>query len=273
MLAKNVNDRPSPSKDGTSDRNPSQTLITPLPTNGNFVGVNQTAVTVDDHYAAFVKQQGRSSRHLKDGFWSSLSHEFDSLRQLIEGQTEDEDNFDDPGSLSIEDQEPSSIFIFQDPGGLVESETIYPSDAHSAVLFRYYFANFDPICKILHRPTVSAYFSNVKALVDPLTGKFKFRSLEAVTFAAYFAAANSMPPEQCLMHIGEQKDALVARLRHCVEVALVRADFLNSLEITTLQAFIIYIVSASSLAMYMLARSSFDRDVCSGVFRGSPVGQ
>lgn len=200
-----------------------------------------------------VKQQGRSSRHLKDGFWSSLSHEFDSLRQLIEGQTDDEDNFDDPGSLSIEDRYSSSIFILQDPMDLAESETFYPSDAHSSVLFRYYFANFDPICKILHRPTVSTYFSNLGALVDPLTGRFKFPSLEAVTFAAYFAATNSMSSEDCVTHIGEQRDALLARFKRCVEAALVQADFLNSLEITTLQAFIIYIVSASSLPMYMLA--------------------
>jgi len=53
----------------------------------------------------------------------------------------------------------------------------------------------------------------------------------------------SMSSEQCLTQLGESRDILVARYRRDAEVALVRADFLNSLEIITLQALTIYIVS------------------------------
>jgi hypothetical protein len=52
-----------------------------------------------------------------------------------------------------------------------------------------------------------------------------------------------MSPEECVTHLGESKDVLVARYKRNIEVALMRADFLNSLEIITLQAFTIYIVS------------------------------
>lgn len=204
----------------------------------------QSGVTVDNHYAAFVKDQGSSSRHLNNDFWWSLSNEFNGLRQLIEGRDEEEvDEYDESQSPPVEVTDNSSKIIFQAPAIHIGSEAAYPSNAHSAVLFRAYFANFDPICKILHQPTVHTHFSNLCALLDPLTGKFKFRSLEAVTFAAYFAAVNCMPPEHCMKCLGESKEILLARFKSNTEMALVQADFLNSMEITTLQALTIYIVS------------------------------
>jgi len=230
----------------SSERNSSPNLLTSLPSNGVLAEGCQSGVTVDNHYAAFVKDQGSSSRHLNIDFWRSLSNEFDGLRQLIEGRIEEEDDeYDDSESAPIEISDSSSNIIFQAAAIHNGSEAAYLSNAYSAVLFRAYFANFDPICKILHQPTVHTYFSNLDALIDPSTGKFKFRSLEAVTFAAYFAAVNCMLPEDCLTSLGETKEILLARFKINTEMALVQADFLNSMEITTLQALIIYIVSNS----------------------------
>ena len=243
MLANKVDVSPTGLNGGRSGGSISPTLVSPLPSSGVLAEGTPTGVTVDDHYAAFVKQQGSSSRHLNSDFWSSLSNEFDGLRQLIEGRVDDEDELDDSGSQSMEAIEPSPNFIFQDPDSFISSETFYPSDAHSAVLFQFYFANIDPLCKILHRPTVNTYFSNLETLLDPTTRRFKFRSLEAVTFAAYFAAVTSMSPQECLTHLGEQQDVLTARFKSSTEAALVQANFMNSLEIATLQALTIYIVS------------------------------
>lgn len=129
--------------------------------------------------------------------------------------------------------------------GPQNEEPEHPPDAHSAVLFRVYFNNVDPVCKILHRPTVDTYFSNVAALFEPSTRRFKFRSLEAVTFAVYFAAMNSMSVKECLTYLGEDKEELSARYKRSTESLLEQADFMNAMEITTLQALTIYIVSVS----------------------------
>ncbi|KAE9365828.1 hypothetical protein N431DRAFT_562537 [Stipitochalara longipes BDJ] len=221
-------------------------LLAPVPPTGQLSEV-APAVTLDDHFSAFAKQQASSSRHLDNEFWSSLSNEFDGLRQLIEGDVDDEDEVDESTSQSAEASSSSPSFIFQDSNSLSGLELVPPSPAHTAVLLRSYFANVDPVCKILHRPTATAYFSNIEALVDPLTHQFKFKSFAAVTFAAYFAAVASMSSEDCLAQLGASKDTLVARFRRDVELALVKADFLNSLEIITLQAFTIYIVVQRSL--------------------------
>lgn len=244
MLANKIDTGPAGPGGGKSSVNSSPTPVSPLLSSGVLGEGTQTGIAVIDQYAAFVKQQGNSSRHLNSEFWSSLSHEFDGLRELIEGGVDDENESDDPIS-SNQTVDSSPNFILQDPDSFISSDAVYPSDAHSAVLFRFYFTNVDPVCKILHRPTVNTYFSNLEALLDPLTRRFKFRSLEAVTFAAYFAAVTSMTPQECLTGLGEQKDILLARYKSGTEAALVQADFLNSLEITTLQALTIYIVSSS----------------------------
>ncbi len=243
MLANQADTGAAGPDGGSPGGNLSPNLVSPLLSSGELGEGTQTGVAVDDHYAAFIKQQGSSSRHLNSEFWSGLSNEFDGLRQLIEGGVDDEDDFDDSRSHSMEAINSPPNFMLQDPDSFVGSEAVYPSDAHSAVLFQFYFANVDPVCKILHRPTVNIYFSNLEALLDPVTRRFKFRSLEAVTFAAYFAAVTSMSPQECLTYLGEQKDILSARYKSSTEAALTQADFLNSLEITTLQALTIYIVS------------------------------
>jgi hypothetical protein len=220
--------------------------VSPPSTSDARIDSIRSGVAVNDQYAAFVKQQESSSRHLNSRFWSSLSNEMDGLRQLLEVHLHEEDEIDDTQSPIAEDSGSSPSFLLHDPRGYDDLEVHYPTTVQALTLFNFYFANVDPVCKILHRPTVDTYLSNMDSLVDPSTRRFKYRSLEAVTFAAYFAAAISMSSQDCLTHLDEDKDALIARYKHQTEVSLVQADFLNSLEITTLQAFTIYIVSLSS---------------------------
>lgn len=228
-------------------RLPSPNLLTPLASNRVVNQSSQIGVSVDNHYAAFVKDQGSSSRHLNNDFWSSLSNEFDGLRQLVEGDVENDEDDDESQSPPIEDTDISSSILFEDADNYAGTEVTYPTHAHGTVLFRVYFNNFDPICKILHQPTVNSYFANLGALLDPVTQRFKFRSLEAVTYSAYFAAVSTMSPEECSIHLGEAKEFLLARFKRSTEIALVQADFLNSLEIATLQALTIYLVSKPSV--------------------------
>ena len=242
MLAEKVERAPTGLDNGGSSSNKSSAIVMPLPGGGQS---GQDGVTVDDHFADFVKLQSNSSRHLSGEFWSSLSTEFDYLRDLIHGNVDTEDERDDSKiAHDTEEAYSSSNLVFQDADSFAEMQTAYPSKAQHDILFQFYFSNVDPICKILHRPIVDTYFSNLEQLMDPLTRRFKFRSLEAVAFAACFAAIVSMSPQECFTHLREQKDVLVARYKRNTEAALVHADFLSTLEITTLQAFTIYIVSS-----------------------------
>lgn len=245
MLMTQVETKRDGSDEDGSSGNSGSPLVTPFPKELFLGGPSiQSRMPIDDQLAAFVKQQSNSSRHLTSEFWSSLSNEFDSLRELIQGGADDEQEEEDELISQPTDETHSSPgFLFHDPDSFTGSVAKYPSEAQRNVLIRVYFANVDPVCKILHRPTTDIHFANLEQLIDPLTGRYKFRSFEAVTFAAYFAAVTSMSSQECLTHLGEQRDILIARYKHSTEVALVQADFLSTLDIITLQALTIYIVS------------------------------
>jgi hypothetical protein len=196
---------------------------------------------VDEKYASFVKKQETGTPYLSSEFWTSLCDEVDGLRHLLEHSTDD-DELDDSTSNSTGAKHPQTHFIFNDPGSPFESLPPYPSDAHRAILFQFYFANVDPICKILHKQNTTSYLMEAKDLLDGSTGRFKFRSIEAITFAIYFAAITTMSLEECLNYFSEEKDALVKRYKRGTEAALTQADFMNSMEIVTLQALTLYMV-------------------------------
>jgi hypothetical protein len=210
---------------------------------------------LDEKYAAFVKIQETGTPYLSSEFWANLCDEVDGLRHLLEHSPDDEDELDDSTSNSTEAKHSSPHFIFNEPSGPFDSEPPYPSDTHRAILFQFYFANVDPLCKILHKPTSISHLVGAKDLMDESTGRFKFRSLEAITFAIYFAAVTTMSPEECLNYFSEEKDGLVTRYKRSSEAALTQADFMNSMEIVTLQALTLYMVPAPSNFSVIYPRS------------------
>ena len=244
LLANNADAIPAGSNTRTD---PSSLLESPLDSPFSSAGVHsasaETGVPVDDHYAAFIKQQKRGSRHLNETFWSSLNNEFEGLKHLIENPLDDEDDPNEGESTSTDAAYSPSDLVLNEPNNSNHTKIVHPPNAHSVVLWQFFFKNVDPVCKILHRPTGIAYFSNLKAFFHPSTRRFKFKSLEALTFAAYFAAVTSMSSEECLDYFGDEKDILSARYKYYTEKVLMEADYLNNMEIPTLQGFTIYIVS------------------------------
>lgn len=198
---------------------------------------------LDEKYTAFVKQQETATPYLSGEFWISLYDEVDGLRNLLEHSQEDEDvELDDSTSNSTEAKHSSPHFLFNDPSSSFESLAPYPSDEHRKILFQFYFANVDPICKILHKPNTIAQLMGPKDLFDQSTGRLKLDSIKAIIFAICFAAVTTLSPEECLMYFQEERDALVTRYKRSTEAALTQADFMNSTEIVTLQALTLYMV-------------------------------
>ena len=216
----------------------SAVTTTPAPSSG-MSGNIEPGVALDDQYSNFIQQQKSSSRHINIEFWSSLSDEFDSLKQLLDTPADE----DETESMSTD---VTSDIVLQESES--SKEIAHPPHAHSVVLWQFYFKNVDPLCKILHRPTVNAYFTNIKTLFEPGTGRFKFKSLEAVTFAAYFAAVTSMTSEECTDYFGEDRGDLLGRFGSFTERLLVQSDYLNTLEMTTLQALVIYTVRKEAVS-------------------------
>ncbi|QSZ29398.1 hypothetical protein DSL72_003912 [Monilinia vaccinii-corymbosi] len=202
---------------------------------------------MDHQFASFIKRQETDSIYSHDGFWTRLSEEIDGLKQLIENPSDDEDEPSASTATSPSSKYDSpSQFVFDSKVTSSNISISYPSNGHRDVLFGFYFKNVHPLITIMHKPTTYLMIQTNSELFDQNTGRHKFKSLEAISFSMYLAAVTSMTNEDCLEHLDEEREVLVARYKTATEIALQESDFLSSVEIVTLQALIIYIAAMRS---------------------------
>lgn len=164
------------------------------------------------------------------------------LRQLLDEPSEDEEEPESHQSLSPSTSSPfpETHFVFGSRAQITDLRSLHPCTTQIALLVEIYFNNVDPLFKVLHKPTCSAA---VLGAADNLANGLIDSGLEALMFAMYLTATTSLNEEQCLRILGQQRDKLLAQFKYGTEAALANADFLSSLELVTLQAFAIYLVS------------------------------
>lgn len=124
--------------------------------------------------------------------------------------------------------------------GSTSSALHHPSVPQVHALCSVFLNNFDRFFKVLHGPSLKRYLYREAKDLDCSPGP---RGLEALEFALYYAATTTLTAEQCMRQIGEEKSTLLIRYRSSTELALARADFVNSVELSTLQALVIFLVS------------------------------
>lgn len=136
----------------------------------------------------------------------------------------------------------ASDFLILSPGHCMK-EVPTPTSHQLHVLCKSYLHNVDPVFKILHAPSLRNHLQGETANHDRSPG---LRGLEALKMAVCYAATVSITDGDCRHRIGENKSVLITRYRRATEQALGTADFVNALEMSTLQAFTIYLVSTHS---------------------------
>lgn len=201
----------------------------------------------DDQCLAFIKRQETGSHVLGHTFWTRLSQEVGGLRKLLADAADGNDAFGHIGSPSSETRHPPRI-IFTEPGIFFQPEQ--PTEVHRSILARFYSLNVHPLCKILHWPTTRLYLERSTQSTEHSTVAYDGNGLNAVVCAVYFAAVTSMSAVDCQTCLGVEKRDMVARYKRNAEAALFCSDFLNSTEITTLQALVLYIVSIPEQVYY-----------------------
>ncbi|KAL8874302.1 MAG: hypothetical protein Q9174_000342 [Haloplaca sp. 1 TL-2023] len=189
--------------------------------------------------------QGEMSRYLGSNFWASLTEEVEGLRiDLNQSSDEKENGDDDDPDSDLADYPQSDTFApscfmvgFNIPK--INLRSLHPTPAQIEAMCSIYISNVDPINKILHKPTLRKFISGAKDHLDSMPGGSK---MQALMFAMYFAAITSLTPQECAAQCGEQKQQLLSRYRYGTEQALMQAELLNSMEMVTLQALVIYLI-------------------------------
>lgn len=206
--------------------------------------------------AAPFRRDDPAARYLSGEFWANLCGEVEGIKHALAQPSDSEDGDDDddvvadetspgshatpsrygtPGSMA------TSAAMFGNASAAGSSELPHPPPERMRALVSVYFYNVDPLLKILHKPTILGAFE--KFMASPNENTLD-KTTEALFFAIYFAAITSLSPENCTTQLGEERAPLVVRYRQAAELALCKADYLNSTSLVSLQALTIYVVSS-----------------------------
>lgn len=210
-----------------------------------------SARPVSERAPAAPPSEGSSdtaNRYLSGEFWSNLCEEVDGIKQALDQPSEEEDEEeyrDSPESdaasralLEGGGPGPAGCFILDSLDFQEQHPLVHPSKELRDSLWMLYIRNVDPLMKFLHRPTVT---KKLEAIFE--RGQIPSPSANALVFCIYLASVTSLSPETCLEQFGEKQSALISRYRSSAERALAAADYLNTTDLVTLQAFTIYVVS------------------------------
>lgn len=167
----------------------------------------------------------------------------DGLKQTMDEYSDEEDAHDSDNTPS-DTQSSQHIPLFgSSPLPSKELRLLHPSPNNMSILCNIYVENCDPMAKFLHIPSLRKLVAHASANVyDIPSGHY----VEALLFAMYYAAITSLTEEECLQWFPEGKQHLLARYRMGTETALANADLLNTREMGTLQALLVFLVSLLS---------------------------
>lgn len=185
-------------------------------------------------------------RYLGSSFWSSLTEEVNGLRDVLDQSSDEEIEKIESSSNQEAFSElyppafnvvlcNANSFITPLPNGIQ-----HPPKLMIHTLCSIYLHNVDPLCKLLHGPSLRRHLQLGEQYLHYRPGD---SAVEALSFAVYYAAVNAQPEYECRQMFGEEKNALLQKYQFAVEISLAKADLINTMDISTLQAFLIYLVS------------------------------
>ena len=120
-----------------------------------------------------------------------------------------------------------------------ELKAMHPKPLTIFRLWQIFLDNINPLTKVLHAPTTQHRLLDASAKLEDISIEW-----EALMFAIYFSAIQSMSTCECQTIMGESKSVLIRRYQAAVRSALIRAKFMSSLDIVLIQAFALYLLSA-----------------------------
>ncbi|KAI9844358.1 MAG: hypothetical protein M1837_005662 [Sclerophora amabilis] len=184
-------------------------------------------------------------RYLGSAFWVTLSDGITGLREVLDQSSDDEseDDKQSPNSespLAVEPRHPDFVLGGLDLDLINKGSLQHPSPSHVHELCSIFLSNVDPVFKLLHGPSLRKYMQEGKGYLDYGPGH---KGTEALSFAVYYAATASLVFEECRQLFGEEKASLLTRYRSGTELALARADVVNTVNISTLQALVLFLLT------------------------------
>jgi hypothetical protein len=128
----------------------------------------------------------------------------------------------------------------------VNLASLHPNPVQIFQLWQIFLENIHPLLKLFHAPTIQQQIFQIAASVG--AGGIG-KEMEALMFGIYAFAVVTMDEVQCESVFGfgapgdRRKEEILAKFHYGCRIALIRADFMRSADLTVLQAFLLYLVS------------------------------
>ncbi|RDL42451.1 uncharacterized protein BP5553_02430 [Venustampulla echinocandica] len=202
-------------------------------------GPPKTAFSADEvemGVGRLVYDEGKS-RYVSHPFWSQITDEVEEIREMLQDQGFDSDSDTPIAPSSAVTESRHQSFIMGYNSSDVDLAQLHPLPSQIPFYWQTFLDNVHPLVKILHAPTMTKTIKEVQTNLDSLS-----KSTEALMFSIYFATITSMNGQEVQTNFGVSKDFLLKQYRFGVEQALARAGLLNTSEIVTVQAFVLFLI-------------------------------
>ena len=194
----------------------------------------QATKTMVKEFGRLVVEDGRS-RYVSNKFWTSLSDEVAEMRDILDDPTEDEDDYPSPGSGSSASANHQG-FLFSFSSTILDLHPFHPPQEHIPLYWNTFKSNVDPVIKLLHIPHYEGLLSQASKDLDHVS-----KPMEVFMFSIYYAAVTSMSSDDCLVHLGIERQAALRKYRFAAEQALARTGFLSTQELIVLQSMLLFL--------------------------------
>ncbi|RFU75413.1 fungal specific transcription factor domain-containing [Trichoderma arundinaceum] len=178
----------------------------------------------------------------EQGTWFSLHKEFRASEQLLKDSFDEED-FNDRSLIHaafdkmFANQEDGFPFII---GGTSAPVTHHhPSSIHILQLWQIYIDSINPLLKITHIPSIQSRIIEATSRLQDAP-----KNIEALMFAIYVVSIHSIDDAEAQRTFGGTKRELLARYFPALQQALVNASFMRMPDPLTLQAYLLYLMTA-----------------------------
>ncbi|KAJ8106542.1 hypothetical protein OPT61_g9463 [Boeremia exigua] len=212
----------------------------------NVQNVGQTTLDQSEEPAAteigvLLTEHGKS-RYLENGIWTSLRSEFRDLKEILDETSDDESFNDNIDSLPDAFSPDGSRLMFGSPTSSTGLRPLHPRPVESFRLWQTYLENINPLIKLFHAPTVQQMLSQANGNLDELP-----RREEALLFAIYCIAVESLSDAECIAILGDSKGGSRQRFRTGAQHALINASFLKTSDLMVLQALTLFVLSLQDI--------------------------
>lgn len=177
-----------------------------------------------------------NAKYIGNNLWRDLGdEEMGEIYRDEEEENEEEHVADNTASATYEDPLTAAFMSI----GTRCLLAYHPTHTEAMFLWQTHIENVEPLCRILHIPTVSQTVSSISRSPSTAT-----RSDECLLFSIYHFAVFSMTDTDCHSHLHCARTTLLQNYSFAARQALLNASFLKTTSLTILQSLILFLMAS-----------------------------